>query len=230
MRQSMSHSHDLSILDSPEPFDVCIIGSGFVGTILGTRLAEAGVRTLVLESGGSLARWLVDGRLKALAAYEVTGDANYPAVRTKARAVGGNSNFWTGRCERYHPTDFAERVRRIAQGFTNRSAGIPEETPGAPPAPVGHAVFAPEASSHAGWFEAEKITRQICDDQGPNTCAWSSAPLAVALKAWLELNATVICVEQDEPGVDADRPLTTWSETTPGPFLDARCGISIGDD
>lgn len=108
MRQSMSHSHDLSILDSPEPFDVCIIGSGFVGTILGTRLAEAGVRTLVLESGGSLARWLVDGRLKALAAYEVTGDANYPAVRTKARAVGGNSNFWTGRCERYHPTDFAQ--------------------------------------------------------------------------------------------------------------------------
>ena len=97
----------LNPLDASDPYDVCIIGSGFVGTVLGTALVEQGVRTLILESGASIARWLVDPRLKDLAAYEVSGDTNYPAVRTKARAIGGNSNFWTGRCERFHPSDFA---------------------------------------------------------------------------------------------------------------------------
>lgn len=97
---------NIAALESHEPFDVCIIGSGFVGTILGNDLVERGVRTLILESGDSLLRWLIDKRLKQLAAYEVSGDADYPTLRTKARAIGGNSNFWTGRCERFHPSDF----------------------------------------------------------------------------------------------------------------------------
>jgi choline dehydrogenase-like flavoprotein len=41
-----------------------------------------------------------------LAEYEVSGDTNYPLTRTTSRLVGGNSNFWTGRSERFHPSDF----------------------------------------------------------------------------------------------------------------------------
>lgn len=93
-------------LDAAESYDVCIVGSGFSGTVLGTELAKAGVRTLILESGRGVAGWLLDGRIQALADYEVTGNAGYPTKRTKARLVGGNSNFWTGRCERMHPSDF----------------------------------------------------------------------------------------------------------------------------
>jgi choline dehydrogenase-like flavoprotein len=100
-------AQNLSVLDAVDPFDVCIIGSGFAGTTLGASLVASGVRTLLLESGGSLARWLVDERVKRLAAYEVSQETNYPTKRTKARALGGNSNFWTGRCERFHPSDFA---------------------------------------------------------------------------------------------------------------------------
>lgn len=96
----------MEVLESSEQFDVCIVGSGFSGTVLGVSLARRGARTLIIESGTSFIRWLVDARLKALASYSVSGDADYVTERTKARAVGGNSNFWTGRCERFHPSDF----------------------------------------------------------------------------------------------------------------------------
>ena len=103
----MGPTRSLDALDASEPFDVCIVGSGFAGTILGRSLAARGVRTLILESGGGLMRWFVDARVQELAAYVVSGDADYPSTRTKARALGGNSNFWTGRCERFHPSDLA---------------------------------------------------------------------------------------------------------------------------
>ena len=99
-------SGEFSALESTQPFDVCIIGSGFAGTVLGKSLVERGVRTVMLESGGSLVRWLIDKRVKQLAAYETCGDTGYPRTRTKARALGGNSNFWTGRAERLRPSDF----------------------------------------------------------------------------------------------------------------------------
>jgi len=96
----------LAALETPDGFDVCIIGSGPAGTILGTSLAQRGIRTLILESGRDLIGWLTDRRLKSLAHYDYTGDTHYPLVRTASRLLGGNSNFWTGRCERLHPSDF----------------------------------------------------------------------------------------------------------------------------
>lgn len=104
----MRGTQGISALDAAEPYDVCIIGSGFTGTIVGMELTRAGARTLLLESGASLARWFTDRRVRDLAAYEVSGDTGYPTTRTKARALGGNSNFWTGRCSRFQPSDFGE--------------------------------------------------------------------------------------------------------------------------
>jgi len=100
------NTQDLAALDRSDGYDVCIVGSGPAGTLLGTSLARRGVRTLILESGGGLASWLTNRRLKSLAEYEYTGDTNYPLSRTTSRILGGNSNFWTGRCERLHPSDF----------------------------------------------------------------------------------------------------------------------------
>lgn len=104
----MRGTQGLSALDAAEPYDVCIIGSGFAGTIVGIELARAGARILLLESGHGLVRWFADRRLRELAAYEVSGDTDYPTTRTKARALGGNSNFWTGRCSRFQPSDFRD--------------------------------------------------------------------------------------------------------------------------
>jgi choline dehydrogenase-like flavoprotein len=99
-------SKNLGVLSNGNFYDVCVIGSGPSGTTLAKSLVERGVRTLILESGGSLFRWLVDIRLKKMAEYEVSGDVNYLKKWTRARALGGTSNFWTGRCERFHPLDF----------------------------------------------------------------------------------------------------------------------------
>lgn len=96
----------MSSYDMHEPYDVCIIGSGPAGTILGRSLVERGVRTLILESGTNLIRWVVDRRLKQLAGYDFTGDTEYPLKNTRARMLGGTSNFWTGRCTRFHVSDF----------------------------------------------------------------------------------------------------------------------------
>lgn len=98
--------HNLESLDRSEPYDVCVVGSGPAGTIVATTLAGHGVRTLLLESGNSLLDWVLNSRLQELAGYEVAGTAGYPTTRTVSRVLGGNSNFWTGRCERFHPSDF----------------------------------------------------------------------------------------------------------------------------
>jgi glucose dehydrogenase len=105
----LSRCHDsFDALEASQPYDVCIIGSGFAGTVLGAELAQAGLQTLVLESGYGIASWLFDSRVRRLADYEVSGSATYPTKRTTARLVGGNSNFWAGRCERLYPRDFMD--------------------------------------------------------------------------------------------------------------------------
>lgn len=80
-------------LDASHPFDVCMVGSGPAGSILAIDLAQRWVRTLLLESGDMLRAWLMDRRLKELAAYEVGGSADYPTERTTSRLSGGNSKL-----------------------------------------------------------------------------------------------------------------------------------------
>ena len=154
-------------------------------------------------------------------------DENYRCVEQAACPEGELACDTTRtKTAEYDPLDFAVRIRAVARGVVDRSAGIPEETPSDVLAPVGHAVFAPEWDTHDGWASPEKMAYRICDDSVAGTCHWRSATLTAALKSWLENDATVICVERDQPGIDPDRPLTSWSETTPGPLLDGRCGPS----
>jgi choline dehydrogenase-like flavoprotein len=95
----------LGALDTADPFDVCIIGSGPTGTIIGKTLVENGIRTIMIEAGSTLFNWLTDRKIKRYADFESTGNADYPEKHTKASLLGGTTNFWTGRCERLHPSD-----------------------------------------------------------------------------------------------------------------------------
>jgi len=101
---------NLDAVDATEPYDICVIGSGPAGTIVATSLAQKGLRTIVLESGTNMAQWLLDPKIHNLASYTFSGNTDYPLTKTKARLLGGNSNFWTGRCERLHPADFEQHA------------------------------------------------------------------------------------------------------------------------
>jgi len=95
-------------LQETSEFDVCIIGSGPAGAILGNDLAARGLRTVILESGTTLERMGSDPRYAGLAELSVPADSGIPyqTVGSRLVAVGGTSNLWTGRCSRLHPLDF----------------------------------------------------------------------------------------------------------------------------
>ena len=126
-------------------FDVCVIGSGFAGTAIARRLVSEGIQVLLVESGTGMSRWFLDRRMSELAAYEVTGNAQYPDKKTKARLLGGNSNFWTGRVERLHPSDFEKHPY----------------TPPENPWPIGYDDLEPY------YEEAEQLLRVRCGEREP---------------------------------------------------------------
>lgn len=110
-RQNTGTSYDapsatLGELAGSAVYDVCIVGSGPAGTILGIELASRGLRTVLLESGVNWTSMFEDPRYGRLDSYEVDGDADYPLRASRLRALGGTSNLWTGRCNRLHAIDF----------------------------------------------------------------------------------------------------------------------------
>jgi choline dehydrogenase-like flavoprotein len=114
--------------------DVAIVGAGIAGTLVGYRLASAGLKVLILEAGG----WV--DRLEAVRAYRSnpikTPDAPYPAQlyaprptvldlrsgyyvqdgsatfgSTYERRVGGTTWHWQGTAMRFVPNDFRLRTQ-----------------------------------------------------------------------------------------------------------------------
>lgn len=89
--------------------DVCIIGSGFAGIYLGLKLAEGGLRTLILEAGAfPVAGSRPEGNAE-LFPVETEGEFRFPVDETRAIAVGGASSRWSGVCARFLPTDLRSR-------------------------------------------------------------------------------------------------------------------------
>jgi hypothetical protein len=95
----------LGDIDENRIFDVCIIGSGFAGAILGESLVRRGVKTVVLESGPD-PRGTVDSRFSELEVFRTSGPIEYPVASTRFRGLGGTSWLWGGFCTRLHPIDF----------------------------------------------------------------------------------------------------------------------------
>jgi choline dehydrogenase-like flavoprotein len=86
--------------------DVHVIGSGSVGLVTALALADRGLRTLVLESGGPAPEPAADD----LAVAEcLTPDSHFEPDTAVARRLGGTSNLWAGRCVPFDPLDFRPR-------------------------------------------------------------------------------------------------------------------------
>jgi choline dehydrogenase-like flavoprotein len=103
---SISPTGRFGDIDSNTIFDVCIIGSGFAGAILGESLVRQGIKTVILESGPDPRGKSLDPRFQQLDAFRSTGPIKYPVASTRFRGVGGTSWLWGGFCTRLFPIDF----------------------------------------------------------------------------------------------------------------------------
>jgi glycosyltransferase involved in cell wall biosynthesis/choline dehydrogenase-like flavoprotein len=96
---------DLKFLENRK-FDVCVVGSGLVGSCLALDLAHRGHSVLVIESGiakaDPLFQKLSDASI-ALPQY------HHPMSVAVSRALGGTSALWGGRCVLFDEIDFLRR-------------------------------------------------------------------------------------------------------------------------
>lgn len=85
--------------------EICVVGAGIAGLLLGTRLARAGRRAIVLESGGLRP----DAAHDALNAVEDVAGFYSGAQAGRTRALGGTSSLWGGRMLPLTADDMAAR-------------------------------------------------------------------------------------------------------------------------
>lgn len=78
--------------DAPAHADIAVVGGGIAGLIAATRLARAGKRVIVLESGGLRQ----DADTHPLNAVEQVGERYDGAEAGRFRALGGTSSRWGG--------------------------------------------------------------------------------------------------------------------------------------
>jgi choline dehydrogenase-like flavoprotein len=106
-----------------ERLDVCIVGAGPAGTVLGERLAALGHDIVILEAGpvfdfddriermerdirpahDAKSVWDMGGSRDR---YRSTGERTYPLNRSRVKGVGGSTLHWQGLVMRLHEKDF----------------------------------------------------------------------------------------------------------------------------
>ncbi len=92
-----------------DEYDVCIVGSGFAGTLLGLRLVERKLQTIIIEAGRLKSDDTTSPDLAKEFRCHTGGEIDYPADQARVIGVGGTSAHWTGAVIRLSPNDFRMR-------------------------------------------------------------------------------------------------------------------------
>jgi choline dehydrogenase-like flavoprotein len=119
------NTRDLRALPAHERLqaDVCVIGSGPAGATVALELANTGLKTIVVESGG-LERDRDIDRLNEIESIGRPRIMDQWLVRN--RMLGGTSNTWAGRCAPFDEIDFEQRQWVPYSGWP---FGLTEVTP-----------------------------------------------------------------------------------------------------
>ncbi|WP_265569644.1 FAD-dependent oxidoreductase [Sphingomicrobium nitratireducens] len=81
---------------------VCIVGAGAAGITLARRLGEAGIDTILLETGGADH----EDAVQSLARGKNLGHDYWELEESRLRFFGGTTAIWGGRCAEFDPIDF----------------------------------------------------------------------------------------------------------------------------
>ena len=101
--------------------ELCIVGAGAAGITLALACAEAGLRVLLLESGGFDA----EPETQALYAGAVADPALHsPPDTYRVRRFGGSTTLWGGRCVPFDPIDFERRPWMAESGWPINHADL----------------------------------------------------------------------------------------------------------
>ena len=82
--------------------ELCIVGAGAAGISMARVLADAGFRSILLESGGRT----LDSDAQNLNQGENVGLPYFPLIGTRLRYFGGTTNHWGGTCRPFSELDF----------------------------------------------------------------------------------------------------------------------------
>jgi len=105
--------------------DVAIVGSGAAGITLARELGAAGMRVLVVESGGVR----LDGETQDLYDGESVGLPYFPLEASRLRYFGGSTNHWSGICRPLDPFDLDSHAWIPNSGWPIAMADLDEHYP-----------------------------------------------------------------------------------------------------
>ncbi len=88
---------------SPEPYDICVIGSGPSGIVFSAELADTNLRICILESGGLRKTDYGDGLRK------VVSNGIHIKDYSRERILGGASTTWSGLSSQLDEVDMSPR-------------------------------------------------------------------------------------------------------------------------
>ncbi|MEM6626822.1 MAG: FAD-dependent oxidoreductase, partial [Pseudomonadota bacterium] len=142
--------------------DSCVVGAGVAGQTLAMRLARAGQRVILVESGGLEFK----SSTQALSDGDVSGETYYDLDTSRLRLFGGTAAIWGGRCAELDPIDFEKRDYAPHSGWPIDKADLqpyyrrayeilgiqwPNETPGLSGSPPNETGFDPEKLDVGFW-------------------------------------------------------------------------------
>jgi choline dehydrogenase-like flavoprotein len=189
--------------------DLCIVGGGPAGLTLAHALSGAGIRIVLVETGGEKK----DSDAEALLGGATRNSRFAPMTMYRRRVLGGASTIWGGRCVPMDPIDFAVRDHVPCSGwpvsFDDIAQFYPEATEiceaGRPDYDAHNAI--PDAPPYIAGFGSDIVRTDSFERFSLPTNLWRrfSSELLPSGNVTILTHATVVDLTLGPDGANVDQ-------------------------